>query len=267
MRVFLCHSNKDKKVIRRLAKDLEAQGIEVWLDEYKIRVGDTIVEKLQEGISHCDFLLVWLTKKAVRSKWVQREWYTKYHEEIENGRVMVLPLLAQDCDLPTFLRPKRFADFRKDYQAGLSELLEVFRRQPVHNAKIEFDTIDPVYWSVFGCPITIYVSCESVSGNNKVIVLQRGATEPDNIWHFQFERRLDQVNQAMSGKVWYGTRKKGNLQYQEVLAGIVPKERKYKGHPFYVVLDYDDLLKFKTRTVYRDDRVGRKHEQKIEPSG
>ncbi len=258
MRVFLCHSSKDKKAIRRLAKDLGGHGIEVWLDEYKISVGDVIIEKLQEGISHCDYLLVWLTKKAILSKWAQREWYSKYHEEIESGRVMVIPLLAEDCDLPAFLRVKRYADFRKDYQAGLTELLAVFKKQPAHNAKIEIDTIEPVYWSLLGCPIKIYISCESISGGNKVIVLLRGTTEKDNIWHFQFERRLDQVNQTVVGKVWYGTMKEGNLQYQEVLVGIVPKERKYKRHPFNVTLEYEDILRFETRTILRDDRTKRK---------
>ncbi len=257
MKIFLCHSSKDKKLIRRLAKDLENQGFDVWLDEYKIKVGDIIVQKLQEGISDSDFLLVWLTKKATKSKWVQKEWYTKYHEEIENNRVMVLPLLADDCEVPAFLRTKRYADFRKDYQSGLVELLEVFRRQPIHNARIEIDTIEPVYWSILGCPIKIHISCENVSGGNKIVVLQRNVGEDDNVWHFQFERRLDQINQVLIGKVWYGTKKSGDLEYQEILIAIVSKERKYKRYPFNVILDYDDLLKFESKTVLRDDHTKR----------
>ena len=148
MKIFLSHSSKDKKAVRRLAKDLESQGFDVWLDEHRIKVGDVIVQKLQEGISKADFLLVWLTKKAVKSRWVQQEWYTKYHAEIENDRIMVLPLLAEDCEIPAFLRTKPYADFRSDYQAGLTTLLEVFRRQPAHNAKIQIETIDTVYWSI-----------------------------------------------------------------------------------------------------------------------
>ena len=254
MRVFLCHSTKDKKQVRRLVRDLEAQGIDVWLDQYEVAVGDTIVEKLQRGIDESDFVAIWLTKRAVTSKWVQREWYTKYHEEIETGRTMVLPLLAENCAVPAFLKAKRYADFRGDYNSGLKDLLSVFARQPVYNATIEFETQDPVYWSIFGCPMTVHVSCESVSGENKIVVLQRVASEEEDVWHLQFERRLDQADRTVRGKVWYGTKTRGNLDYHEVMAGIIPRERKYKGRGARLRLDYGDFLTREVCTVYRDDQ-------------
>ncbi len=33
LRVFLCHATEDKKEVRKLSQRLQADGIDVWLDE------------------------------------------------------------------------------------------------------------------------------------------------------------------------------------------------------------------------------------------
>lgn len=45
---FLSHSSADKPFIRQLAADLTANGINVWLDEQRIRVGDSIPDKIAQ---------------------------------------------------------------------------------------------------------------------------------------------------------------------------------------------------------------------------
>jgi hypothetical protein len=57
-RIFLSHSSQDKDSVRRLAEDLRRVGIEVWLDEWEIRVGDQISRKIQEGLKNTDYLAV-----------------------------------------------------------------------------------------------------------------------------------------------------------------------------------------------------------------
>lgn len=129
-RVFLSHSSRDKEDVRRLAEDLRAEGINVWLDEWEIAVGDRISQKIQQGLAESDYLAVWLTKDAIESGWVEREWQAKFHEEVNQDRTVVLPLLGEHCTLPPLLRDKRYADFRDDYAKGLAELLKVFDRTP-----------------------------------------------------------------------------------------------------------------------------------------
>lgn len=43
---FISHSAKDKPFVRKLAADLVANGVKVWLDEQRILVGDSIPEKI-----------------------------------------------------------------------------------------------------------------------------------------------------------------------------------------------------------------------------
>lgn len=121
--VFISYSSRNKSQVRYLAKDLKRFGIEVWLDEWKIKIGDPITQKIQKGIEDCDYILVWLTKDSVKSGWVAREWQAKYNEEVKTKKIKVLPLLAEKCQIPKLLSDKKYANFTDDYSAGLTELL------------------------------------------------------------------------------------------------------------------------------------------------
>lgn len=122
-RIFISHSSSDNKAVTKLAKDLEKEGIHVWFDEWQISVGDEIVTEIQKGLSMADYIAVWTTKKALKSGWVEREWQSQLSKEIQEKRVIVLPLLAENCELPELLRNKRYADFRTNYNAGLKSLI------------------------------------------------------------------------------------------------------------------------------------------------
>src|SRR5262245_52174870 len=99
-RLFISHSSRDKEFVRRLAADLQELGHEVWLDEWHVQVGDCIVTKLEHGVSEAQYVVVVMSRDAVQSGWVEREWKAKYWEEVERGQVSVLPVLLQDCEIP-----------------------------------------------------------------------------------------------------------------------------------------------------------------------
>lgn len=105
-RMFLSHSNADKEPVRRLAEDLKRAGLEVWLDEAEIKVGEWISKKIEEGLNNTRYLALWLTRRAVESGWVDTEWRSKFHDEIASQSVLILPLLAEDCEIPRLLRDK-----------------------------------------------------------------------------------------------------------------------------------------------------------------
>lgn len=123
--IFISHSSRDVDGPFRLAEDLKRIGLEVWLDKLNIGVGDRIIREIQKGLKGAGYLAIWLTRASVESGWVETEWETKYEIEVTSGSVTVLPLLAEDCEIPLFLRGKRYADFRQDYTEGLADLLRV----------------------------------------------------------------------------------------------------------------------------------------------
>lgn len=122
-KVFISHSSLDKPFAKMLCMDLEANGYIPWLDEWDIKVGESIPEKISNGLEEADFIIVILSENAVTSKWVEREWHTKYWNEIQHGRIHVLPILLKDCKIPELLKTKKYADFRNDFNIGLNDLL------------------------------------------------------------------------------------------------------------------------------------------------
>lgn len=123
IRVFLSHSSADNELAKRISNDLQQAGIDVWLDEAEIRPGHDAIAKLEEGVSKSRFLAVMVSKESLKSNWVRKEVNVKLTEEVNSDRVCVLPILVENCALPSFLSNKDYADFRFDYRHGLGDLL------------------------------------------------------------------------------------------------------------------------------------------------
>ena len=122
--VFICHSSLDKYLAKCLATDLMEAGHRPWLDEWIIKVGESIPKEISKGLDSCDFLIIVLSSNSVESNWVEHEWHSKYWDEVSTGKVKVLPVLIEDCKIPTLLKHKKYADFRYNYAKGLEEVLD-----------------------------------------------------------------------------------------------------------------------------------------------
>jgi len=48
-------------------------NIGVWYDKWEIKVGDSLIEKIQEGLDIHDYLAIILSPESVSSEWVKRE--------------------------------------------------------------------------------------------------------------------------------------------------------------------------------------------------
>jgi len=128
--IFLCHASTDKPTVRRIAEGLIKRGSRVWLDEAEILIGDSLIDKIQGGIQNSDYLGVVLSPRSVGSIWVKKEVEAALSQEIDAGRVKVLPILIEDCDIPLFLKPKKYADLRNDdvFGLGVEQLVERLKR-------------------------------------------------------------------------------------------------------------------------------------------
>lgn len=123
--IFLSHCHADKAFARKLATDLRKAGHGVWVDEAEINIGDSLIEKIREGLDQVDFVAAILSTSSVNSPWVTRELDIASNREIEENRVVVLPLLLESIELPGFLKGKFYGDFINPayYEDTLSLLL------------------------------------------------------------------------------------------------------------------------------------------------
>jgi hypothetical protein len=122
--VFISHSSKDKAFARHLATEMRRCGVQVWFDEWDIRVGSAIHFTLTEGIDKSDFVVVVLTPAALESPWVEREWRYACTRESEGKDIAVIPVLLEICVLPLPLREKKYADFTGSQSDGFFSLMQ-----------------------------------------------------------------------------------------------------------------------------------------------
>src|ERR1700694_4218695 len=72
--VFICHASEDKdEVVRPLAEALRARDIEVWYDEFELRIGDSLRRKIDAGIARSRFGIVVLSRSFFAKGWSQYE--------------------------------------------------------------------------------------------------------------------------------------------------------------------------------------------------
>lgn len=124
--IFLSHSHADKEFVRKLASDLKAAGARVWIDEAELKIGDSLIGKIREGIDSMDYLAVVLSPNSVNSSWVQKEVDIAMNQEIRGRTVKVVPLMYKTCELPWFLDGKFYADFTdpKNYRMAFNQVLD-----------------------------------------------------------------------------------------------------------------------------------------------
>ena len=124
MPVFISYSHADAEFVDRLAAELIRARKPVWVDRYELRAGDSLIGRIQDEITRAGAMLVVLSQASVNSEWCKKELSAGLVRELEEKRVVVIPVLIEDCTIPMFLRDKRYADFRTDFDNGLAEILE-----------------------------------------------------------------------------------------------------------------------------------------------
>jgi hypothetical protein len=110
--------------------DLRDNGIDVWLDSWKVLPGQSIRQRIEEGIGEYRFFGIVLTLRSVSSQWVQKELDAAFGKELQQSKTVVLPLRREACDIPLLLQGKKYIDFTSSraYQKGLSELIALLRK-------------------------------------------------------------------------------------------------------------------------------------------
>jgi hypothetical protein len=91
--VFISYASEDKEIVARpLAKELKDYGLRVWFDEMELEIGDSIIEKIQDGLSKSRYGIVILSRNFFRRGWPQRELKVLMEKEIKTGKKVILPL-------------------------------------------------------------------------------------------------------------------------------------------------------------------------------
>lgn len=143
-KIFLSHTSLDKPFVRKLAADLMKNGHSVWIDEAEIKIGESLIGKIREGLDSVDYVAVILSKASIQSEWVKKELEIASNREIKAKKVIVLPLIIEHVELPGFLEGKLYGDFSDEskYEETLQLLLRSLGdSQPIDKSKEQLEVI------------------------------------------------------------------------------------------------------------------------------
>jgi hypothetical protein len=109
MKVFISHSSDDKRFVRTLKADLKENGINTWVDEDELNLGDSLTEKLETSIADTSHFWVVLSESSVNSIWVQKE----LNKVLSILGRKIIPVKYKDCEVPTALSHLLYGDVSK----------------------------------------------------------------------------------------------------------------------------------------------------------
>jgi predicted nucleotide-binding protein len=91
--VFICHAHEDKEqVVRPLAEALRSRNLRVWYDEFELRIGDSLTQSIEKGLSESDFAVVVLSPSFFNKSWPQKELDALAAGERQKGVPRILPV-------------------------------------------------------------------------------------------------------------------------------------------------------------------------------
>ena len=91
--VFISHASEDKaRFVRPLAEALRERGISVWYDEWELRVGDSLVDRINDGLGHSQFGVVVLSPAFFTKNWSRAEMQAFANLEMQQSRSLLLPV-------------------------------------------------------------------------------------------------------------------------------------------------------------------------------
>ncbi len=108
LKVFLCHSSRDKGTVRDLYQRLTDDGVAVWLAEFNVLPGQDWKREIRAAVRSTEVVIVCLSRSSITEAGYA-------HKEISlaldiagnqpEGTIFLIPLRFDDTEIPDRLRP------------------------------------------------------------------------------------------------------------------------------------------------------------------
>ena len=119
--IFISYSHADKPLALSLADALKRHGLEVWIDEGELKVGDSLIERIATAIAEIDFFLALVSESSRDSNWCRKELALAVTGELGREGVTVLPVRVDGTDMPAALADVFYLDLDK---SNIDEMAE-----------------------------------------------------------------------------------------------------------------------------------------------
>lgn len=225
MRVFLSHRSPYKAWTEELGRTLRAHGVDAWLDKWEIRPGDSIVDRIDEGLTNCDCLLLVLTPDSVdgSARWVKTEWQAYLSAQLsqEESKTRLIPLLLRDTTIPSVLQHIKYIDFRNEAEF-YDRFLELFNALHgiLDRPPLDLDDIDTVrrkiqltkYKQAGDAMAELEEASARFAGRSRVVVPGENQSYPLDESRALFRQAFEKLQRFSRERAWFSKAALAELQ-------------------------------------------------------
>ncbi|MGZ5199211.1 MAG: toll/interleukin-1 receptor domain-containing protein [Telluria sp.] len=128
--VFLSHSSRDKALVDRVFNALHGAEIRSWYDRYEIAPGDSITDKINEGLQASSLALLFISRSFLDSSsgWPTKEANYFFQQQMRKGHknFIVLNVDVPLDELPPLLQDFRFIDMADP--SAIEQVIDAVRK-------------------------------------------------------------------------------------------------------------------------------------------
>ncbi|MBH3439630.1 toll/interleukin-1 receptor domain-containing protein [Pseudomonas luteola] len=129
--VFLSHSSRDKPLVDAVFNELHKHEVRAWYDRYEIEPGDSITDKINEGLASSKLGLLFFSKNFLdpSSGWPKKEANYFFQKLMREGKknFIVLNVDLTIDELPPLLQDFRFIDLRSPF--AIEEVIKFIKKK------------------------------------------------------------------------------------------------------------------------------------------
>lgn len=115
LRVFISHSSKDKDAVDAIFERLQQAQIRAWYDKYEIMLGDSITDKINEGLVCSDLGIICISPDFLNSEsgWTKAElnYLVSRRMRNETQKFIIVNLGVPHEELPPLVRDYKYLNF------------------------------------------------------------------------------------------------------------------------------------------------------------
>src|ERR1700716_1636767 len=124
-RYFISYARMDQAVALRFAQDLKAAGVDVWVDQLDIPIGQNWDRSVEAAVRDCKGFVVILSPRSAASENVADEVACALE-----GNKHIIPILYEKCTIPMRLARLQFIDATSDYDGALARFQFIIKAAP-----------------------------------------------------------------------------------------------------------------------------------------
>lgn len=150
-KVFISHASEDKqRFVVDFAQRLRANGVDAWLDQWEMKPGDSLVDKIfEEGLKDARAVIIVLSSISVQKPWVREELNASVVSRISRGTKLI-PVVIDECEVPESLQSTvrqkidSLVDYSESFQRILSAIFDVTDKPAIGKSPARFAAKTPL---------------------------------------------------------------------------------------------------------------------------